>query len=207
MLTGATRKALAAANVDVSSESPFSEDILILGVNVNKRRRFGRVRQLPSGRWQARYAGPDGRQRTADTTFGTSGEAARWLAGVETDLHRGAWLDPKQGAVTLRSYAKTWIDTRTVQGRPLRPRTLSNYRSLLRLHIEPTLGKMPLSSISPERVRVWHAGVAKVGATTAAQSYRSCTPSWLPPLWTARSCATPASFAEPLPGDTRAPAR
>ncbi len=24
------------------------------------KRRFGRVRELPSGRWQARYPGPDG---------------------------------------------------------------------------------------------------------------------------------------------------
>ena len=26
-----------------------------------RRRRFGTVRRLPSGRWQARYPGPDGR--------------------------------------------------------------------------------------------------------------------------------------------------
>jgi hypothetical protein len=33
------------------------------------KRRFGRVRQLPSGRWQARYLGPDGIDRPADRTL------------------------------------------------------------------------------------------------------------------------------------------
>lgn len=38
---------------------------------MSKKRRFGRVRQLPSGRWQARYLDPDGVDRTADETFAT----------------------------------------------------------------------------------------------------------------------------------------
>ena len=33
------------------------------------RRRFGYVRKLPSGRYQASYLGPDGRRRTAPETF------------------------------------------------------------------------------------------------------------------------------------------
>ena len=52
------------------------------------RRQFGRIRQLPSGRWQARYALEDGELRTAPRTFPTKGDAARYLASVETDLAR-----------------------------------------------------------------------------------------------------------------------
>ena len=33
------------------------------------RRRFGRIRKLPSGRWQARYSLPDGREVSAPETF------------------------------------------------------------------------------------------------------------------------------------------
>ena len=36
------------------------------------KRRFGRVRELPSGRWQARYKGPDGIDRPAPRTFDSS---------------------------------------------------------------------------------------------------------------------------------------
>lgn len=62
-----------------------------------KRRRFGNVRKLPSGRFQASYVGPDGQRRTAPDTFRRKTDADRWLAGVETDLHRGGWVDDALG--------------------------------------------------------------------------------------------------------------
>ena len=43
------------------------------------KRRFGRVRRLPSGRWQARYKGPDGMRPSGTSTFATKGDAERWL--------------------------------------------------------------------------------------------------------------------------------
>jgi hypothetical protein len=36
---------------------------------MSSKRRFGRLRELPSGRWQARYKGPDGIDRPAPHTF------------------------------------------------------------------------------------------------------------------------------------------
>jgi len=39
------------------------------------KRRFGRVRRLPSGRYQVRYRGPDGIDRPAPETFRTKGDA------------------------------------------------------------------------------------------------------------------------------------
>ena len=36
-----------------------------------RRRRFGTIRRLPSGRYQARYPGPDGVRRSPDDTFAT----------------------------------------------------------------------------------------------------------------------------------------
>ena len=46
---------------------------------MSKKRRFGRVRRLPSGRYQARYLGPDGIDRPAPETFATKGDADVWL--------------------------------------------------------------------------------------------------------------------------------
>lgn len=40
--------------------------------------RFGNVRKRDSGRWQARYPGPDGRVRSAPQTFATKREAEQW---------------------------------------------------------------------------------------------------------------------------------
>lgn len=61
-------------------------------------REFGSVRQLPSGRWQARYRAPDGRRLTAPFTFTTKRAAAAWLAETQTNIERGRWVSPEQEA-------------------------------------------------------------------------------------------------------------
>jgi integrase len=133
-----------------------------------KRRRFGAVRKLPSGRFQARYPGPDGIMRPAPETFATSGEADDWLAEKQTELRKGDWQDPDAGAVNFEEYAVQWIDERE-----LAPTTEELYRRLLRLHLLPGLREWDLDEITPPRVRTWRAERLKVtGATTVAKSYR-----------------------------------
>ena len=53
------------------------------------KRRFGRVRELPSGRWQARYKGPDGIDRPAPRTFDSKTSAERWLTLTEAEIIQG----------------------------------------------------------------------------------------------------------------------
>lgn len=95
-----------------------------------KRRRFGRVRQLPSGQWQARYPGPDGQLRSAPHTFAREKDADQWLSEVETDLRRGDWTDPDAGRIPLSQYAKAWIEERP----GLAVRTKELYHGLLQNH-------------------------------------------------------------------------
>lgn len=85
------------------------------------RRRFGRVRQLPSGRFQARYLTGDGRLHRAPSTFATASEAEQFLATVEAALRRGTWFDTTAGDIRLDVYAPRWIIERPVE---LQPRTL-----------------------------------------------------------------------------------
>lgn len=53
------------------------------------RRHFGSVRKRASGRYQARYTGPDGKTYGAPETFERKTEAARWLSAKETEIGRG----------------------------------------------------------------------------------------------------------------------
>src|SRR5580658_4927763 len=123
------------------------------------KRDFGAVRQLPSGRWQAKYRHPrTNRFVTAPSTFAMRRGADRWLANVQVDLQRGSWIDPSWGAVSLEEYATSWMAQRI-----LRPRTAELYRGLLKLHIVPALGKIDLSDLSPRDVRAWHAQMTKAG--------------------------------------------
>jgi hypothetical protein len=48
------------------------------------RRQFGWVRQLPSGRYQASYVGPDGVRRLAPKTYPTGGGVVTGAAAAAT---------------------------------------------------------------------------------------------------------------------------
>jgi integrase len=133
-----------------------------------KRRTFGRVRKLPSGRFQARYPGPDGVDRPAPMTFATRREADDWLAEKQTEVRRGEWQDPEAGAVNFEEYAVRWVAARS-----LSPTTEELYRRLLRLHVLPAFGGLDLDEITPPRVRTWRTELLRnTGATTVAKAYR-----------------------------------
>ena len=51
------------------------------------KRRFSRVRRLPSGRFQARYLAPDGKDRPAPQTFATQdGSRGRGSTRKEVEI-------------------------------------------------------------------------------------------------------------------------
>jgi integrase len=134
------------------------------------RRRFGAVRQLRSGRWQARYAGPDGIMRPADQTFLTKTEAERWLTRAEAEIIDGDWIDPDAGRVPFGEYAADWVAERP----NLRPKTIRLYRYQLRGHLIPHLGNLPLNRLTDSRVRRWRKELLDSGASpvTTAKAYR-----------------------------------
>ena len=135
-----------------------------------RRRRFGSVRRLPSGRYQARYPGPDGMIRPADDTFATKTEAEVWLIRKEAELIEGEWIDPDAGAVLVPDYGSTWIEERA----GLRPKTVSIYRGLLRCHITPHLATVTVGSLTLARVRRWRKKLLDSGVSpvTTAKAYR-----------------------------------
>ena len=134
-----------------------------------RRRRFGNVRQLKSGHWQARYTGPDGLTRTAPNSFQTKRGAEQWLVETEAEMLRGQWLDPSAGAISVRDYARRWVAERT-----LKPRTREEYERHLRLHIGPYLGTIAVKDVTPQHIRTWRASIQAdgIGHSTVAKTYR-----------------------------------
>jgi integrase len=126
------------------------------------RRRFGRVRKLPSGRYQARYSTPDGREHPAPDTFASKTAAERWLSSVETDMARGQWVDWRSRQLLLGDYAETWLAARP----DLKIRTRELYQWLLGKYLVPSLGHLPLDKITPSVVRSWHASLLRDAAPT-----------------------------------------
>ena len=134
------------------------------------KRRFGRVRELPSGRWQARYKGPDGIDRPAPYTFESKTSAERWLTLTEAEIIQGGWIDPAAGRVLFGKYASDWIEERP----GLRPKTAELYRYLLRRHLGPVFDARPVAEIREPDVRRWRKDLldAGVSAVTVAKAYR-----------------------------------
>ena len=128
-------------------------------------------RKTSKGEWryEVRYRASDGREHSR--TFPTRKEANHFKTKVEAELLHGTWVDPDRGRKSLSDYARDWLDHRP---KPLRPRSRVTYATLLRLHIEPTLGALELCGITPSIVRRWHATLASKGPgpNTAAKAYR-----------------------------------
>ena len=139
------------------------------------RRRFGRVRRLASGRWQARYLGPNGVDRPAPETFATKTDAEVWLTLKEAEILNGDWIDPDAGKVRFGEYADNWVNDSV-----LKPRTEELYRGLLKNHLKPTFANTYLSDIREADVRRWRKERLRTGSqqerpfgpVTVAKAYR-----------------------------------
>jgi integrase len=138
--------------------------------NKEGHRRFGNIRRLPSGRYQVRYPGPDGRLRSHPQTFDRKGDAERALSLIEAQIISGEWTDPQRGKARLGDYARDWITQRP----GLRVRTVDFYRWLLARHIEPYLGDVPIGKLSTQAVREWRSRLLAHGVspTMTAKAYR-----------------------------------
>jgi len=74
-----------------------------------------------------------------------------WVREQEAKLDRGEWTDPAQGRVTVGEYAQDWLRGKV----KLKVSTRAAYDSLLREHVAPTWGRVPLSAVRHEDVSAW----------------------------------------------------
>jgi len=126
------------------------------------RRRFGRIRKLPSGRWQAGYTGPDGTVHGADQTFSTKAAAERWLSLAEADIVRGEWSAPERRAETVGEWADRWL----AQGQ-WKPGTNRQYRQVVSTHVLPRWESVSVGAVAREDVRAWAAELTGGGSSAA----------------------------------------
>jgi integrase len=134
---------------------------------MTKRRGFGRLRKLPSGRWQAAYTGPDGNVHSAPRTYAQEDDAIGWLNIERRKIDLGTWgAVERSDGITLRAYATRWIEQRA-----LRPRTRAHYESMLERLILPELGDAKIVTLTPAKIREWHANLGTERKTRNAHAY------------------------------------
>lgn len=161
-----------------------------------RRRGFGNINEQKSGRFRAQYDDPDGRtyiskggkpqkvRHPAPHTFVTRLDAEAWLVAERRLISEGTWTPPADRTAaalqaererqerTFGAYAEAWMRLRrSSKGRPLAATTTQKYRGLLDNHLLPAFSDRPLTSISRQDVRDWHASAAPQHPTARAHAY------------------------------------
>ena len=134
---------------------------------MSRRRTFGSVRKLPSGRYQARYR-HGGDLVALEGTFPTTKAADLALAKVATDLGRGAHVDPRQSKETLQSFGTAYLAGRN----DWKATTRKNRTETWARYIAPALGQLALRDVTLTRVKAWHAELASRHLASAQAAYR-----------------------------------
>lgn len=146
-----------------------------------RKRGFGQISKMRSGRYQARYTGPDTKLHTAPATFDTMLDAEAWLADERRLISAGVWTSPairvEQAKIARErpdlfgQYARRWIDNRVVKGKPLAPRTREHYVKILEQQLGPTFDLVPIGEITTEMVEGWHKAMPANKKTLRSHSY------------------------------------
>ena len=107
---------------------------------------------------QAGYVGPDLALHRPVATFETLLDARAWLTDERRRIDGVEWTAPaarsRTKPATLAAYVEPWLAERQ-----LKPRTRDLYRRLLDQKILPSLGDLPLRSITALTVREWYANL------------------------------------------------
>jgi integrase len=99
------------------------------------------IHKRPDGKYRARYRDKAGKEHAKH--FVRKVDAQRWLDDVTTALVTGTYVAPKAGRETVRDYGERW------RARQLhRERTREGVETILRLHVYPGLGEMPLDTVA-----------------------------------------------------------
>ena len=107
------------------------------------------IAKRASGKYRARYRDQSGREHAKH--FAKKADAERWLRAEQTKLDHGEWSDPIRGKVTVGAWSAQWLEGQV----QLKPSTHQRYRSLLRVHVDPTWSTTPLSAVSHAAVQTW----------------------------------------------------
>jgi integrase len=108
----------------------------------------GFVDKTPEGRYRAYYRDPAGKQRSK--TFRVKRDAAAFLAEIETAKARGAYVSPAAGRALFADHAADWAATWNTE-----ITTAARDRSILRTHVLPRWGAVPLARIDHISLQAW----------------------------------------------------
>lgn len=123
----------------------------------------GTVTKRKDGRWEARITvGRDpqtGKLKRICLYGKTRQEVADQMARALSDISRGAFVAPER--ITMGEWLDTWLQQ--YKRSSVRPATFDNYEILVRSHLKPALGHIPLKDLRPETLQWLYNEKVKAG--------------------------------------------
>lgn len=145
-----------------------AEEVLVLA----KKRANGEgsIRKRKDGRWEGRFTvGHDpitGKVITKNVLARTQAECREKL---KAELNKAEILDySKADKITVGAWLDTWYNNYVKT--TLRPSTVKNYETLIRLHIKPTIGDIPLKQLTPTFLQQLYARLLECGRVERPES-------------------------------------
>jgi integrase len=134
--------------------------------------RMASVHKLADGKHQVRWRDAAGTQRKK-TVKGNKVDANRYAASVVGAMSDGSYVDPQRARIKVGALASKWIERLS----HVKPKTLQDYRSLLRNQVLPRWGSVSLDRITHADVAEWVAGMraGDLSASRTRQAYHLLT--------------------------------
>jgi integrase len=109
------------------------------------------------------------RKQQSISVKGTKRDAEKRLAELLHQLDTGGYVKPTK--LTLAQYLEQWLrdyaETNTA------PRTYERYCEVMRLHLIPALGAIPLTSLQPHHIQAYYGRALKSGRTALESGRRN----------------------------------
>lgn len=151
-----------------------------------RRRQFGTIEPLKSGRHRAFYTGPDGHRHRAPRTYASPDDAAAWLRSEQRLIEFNEWTPPasrtqsrEDRARTVGEWLEEWLELRSHGAAALGPTTLQDYRKDIHLRILKVDGKaarlrdIPLTKLTKRDIAVWYDDIsARFKPTAVYKTYK-----------------------------------
>jgi integrase len=99
------------------------------------------------------------RRQKWHTVRGTKKDAERELAKLVNDLNSGGYVE--QARMSLAEYLDQWLESYARSNTS--PKTYERYRDLIRGHVGPALGGLPLTKVTPIQIQSFYSEALKSG--------------------------------------------
>jgi len=120
------------------------------------------IARRPDGRWRPRYRDAAGKEHARH--FDRKVDAQAWLDSVTTAVGTGTYVDPGRAKATVRELAPVWLAGKI----NLKPTSRARYADVLRTHVLPRWGDIPLVRVTPSDIQAWLAELSGSGLSGAS---------------------------------------